>query len=68
VSAIQRLGFILDNILEENEQADILYRQLYNYGKKLNYVPLSTRLANKNVEKDSRWKIYINTEIEVDEL
>lgn len=68
VSAVQRLGFILDNILKENEHADILYKQLCNYGKKLNYVPLSTRLANKNVEKDSRWKIYINIEIEIDDL
>ncbi|NLB02929.1 MAG: hypothetical protein GX841_06040 [Bacteroidales bacterium] len=68
VSAVQRLGFILDNILEENEQADILYKQLCNYGKRLNYVPLSTRSPNKNAEKDTRWKIYINTEIEIDEL
>jgi len=68
VSAVQRLGFILDNILEENEQADILFRQLCNYGKRLNYVPLSTRSTNKNDEKDTRWRIYINTAIEVDEL
>jgi predicted transcriptional regulator of viral defense system len=68
VSAVQRLGFILDNILEENEQADILYRQLCNYGKRLNYIPLNTRSANKNGEKDTRWKIYINTEIEVDDI
>ncbi len=68
LSAVQRLGFILEYILEENEQADVLYKQLYNYGKRLNYVPLSTRSSNKNVEKDTRWKIYINTEIEVDDL
>ena len=68
VAAIQRLGFILENILEQNQQADILYEQLRIYGKRLNYVPLSTRSANKNAEKDTRWKIYINTEIETDEL
>lgn len=68
LSAVQRLGFILENILEENEQADILHKQLCNYGKRLNYVPLSTRSTNKNVEKDTRWKIYINTEIEIDDL
>jgi predicted transcriptional regulator of viral defense system len=68
VSAIQRLGFILDTILEENEQADVLYKQLYNYEKRLNYVPLSTRSTNENAEKNTRWKIYINTEIEVDEI
>lgn len=66
LSVIQRLGFILENVLEQNQQADILYEQLRNYGKRLNYVPLSTRSANKDTEKDTRWKIYINTEIETD--
>jgi len=68
VSAIQRLGFILENILEQKQQASILYKQLLNYGKRLNYVPLSTRSVNRNVEKDIRWKIDINTEIETDDL
>jgi predicted transcriptional regulator of viral defense system len=68
VSTIQRLGFILDRILEENRPADILYKQLCNYGKRLNYVPLSTRSESRNAEKDIRWKIYINTEIEIDDL
>jgi len=68
VAAIQRLGFIMENILEQNQQADILYEQLRIYGKRLNYVPLSTRSANKGAEKNTRWKIYINTEIETDEL
>jgi predicted transcriptional regulator of viral defense system len=66
VAAIQRLGFVLENVLEENRQADILYERLRNYGKRLNYTLLSTRSSNKNVEKDTRWKIYINTEIETD--
>jgi predicted transcriptional regulator of viral defense system len=68
VAAIQRLGFILESILEKNEQADILYEQLHGYGKRLNFVPLSTRSKNKNTEKNNRWKIYINTEIEPDDL
>ena len=68
VAAIQRLGFILENILEQNHQADILYEQLRNYGKRLNYIPLSTCFAKKDTQKDTRWKIYINTEIETDGL
>jgi predicted transcriptional regulator of viral defense system len=66
VAAIQRLGFVLENVLEEDRQADILYERLRNYGKRLNYIPLSTRTANKDTKKDTRWKIYINTEIETD--
>lgn len=68
VSAIQRLGFILENISGQTGQADILYGQLRSYGKRLNYIPLSTRSKNRNAGKDTRWKIYINTEIEPDDL
>jgi predicted transcriptional regulator of viral defense system len=68
VATIQRLGFILERILEQNRQANILYEQLRNYGKRLNYVPLSTRSASKNTERNTHWKIYINTEIETDDL
>ena len=58
----------MESILGQNQQADIIYEQLRIYGKRLNYVPLSTRSASKNAEKDTRWKIYINTEIETDDL
>ncbi|MDR2882797.1 MAG: type IV toxin-antitoxin system AbiEi family antitoxin [Alistipes sp.] len=68
VSAIQRLGFILDNVLEKGGQADVLYERLHGYGKRLNYVPLSTRSTNGNAGKDVRWKININTDIEIDDL
>jgi predicted transcriptional regulator of viral defense system len=68
VSAVQRLGFILDSVLEENRQANVLYERLLGYGKRLNYVPLSTRSTNVNAGKDTRWKININTDIEIDEI
>ncbi len=68
VSTVQRLGFILENILEEQQQADILYEQLRIHGKKLNYIPLSTRSYRKSWNKDTRWKINVNTEIETDEI
>jgi predicted transcriptional regulator of viral defense system len=68
VPTIQRLGFILENILNEQEQADTLFRQLQLYGKRLNYVPLSSRYPLQDDCKEGRWKIYINTEIETDEL
>jgi predicted transcriptional regulator of viral defense system len=68
ISTVQRLGFILENILKEQEQADILYKQLQIHGKKLNYTPLSTRSNRESWDKNSRWKININTEIETDEI
>jgi predicted transcriptional regulator of viral defense system len=68
IPTIQRLGFILENVLNEREQADTLYLQLQMYGKRLNYVQLSSRHKAQADERDSRWKIYINTNIEADEL
>jgi len=68
IPTIQRLGFILENVLGEREQADVLYRQLQAYCKRLNYVPLSSRHLMLNDNKDRHWKIYINIEIETDEL
>jgi predicted transcriptional regulator of viral defense system len=68
VSVIQRLGFILENILEQTEQANVLYDKLQTYGKRLNYVPLSTRFQKGNFLKDTRWKININTQIETDNI
>jgi len=68
VATVQRLGFILENILEQRRQADILYAQLHIYGRRLNYVPLSIRSRKESRQKDTRWKLYINTEIEPDDL
>jgi hypothetical protein len=68
VTAVQRLGFILEHILKENKQADILYQKLRNYGKRLHYVPLSTGSEYRDYKKDTRWKIYVNRKIEVDDL
>jgi len=68
VSTIQRLGFILENVLNQKEQAEELYRQLQTYGKRLNYIQLSSRHPTSDFSKDKRWKIFINTEIESDEL
>jgi predicted transcriptional regulator of viral defense system len=68
VPTIQRLGFILENVLSEREQADMLYRQVQTYGKRLSYVPLSSRHPSTDENRDSRWKIYVNTDIETDEL
>lgn len=68
VAAVQRLGYILENILEQNEQADVLHEKLLAYGKRLNYIALSTRSKKETTLRDSRWKININTEIQTDDI
>lgn len=68
ISVVQRLGYILENVLGYKKQADNLYNKLLAYGKRLNYVALSTRSKKETMLRDSRWKININTEIETDDI
>ncbi len=68
VATVQRLGYILENILEQKEQANILYEKLIAYGKRLNYIALSTRSKKETTLRDIRWKININSDIETDDI
>ena len=67
VPTIQRLGYVLEHSLDEQEQADALHHRLLAYGKRLNYVPLSSRHPSGG-ERDKRWRVEVNTQIETDEL
>ena len=64
----QRLGYILEHVVEENELADELYDQIRNLPGSLMYMPLSTSAENNTSERNSRWKININVQIEQDDL
>ena len=66
-STLQRLGFLLDVVLENETQADAVYDILQPYAKELKYRPLTTEYPTEKAERDSRWKIIINQEIEPDE-
>ena len=69
VSTLQRLGFMLEHVIMEQVMADALYDVLVRSGKRFGYVPLS-HFAEWGVdtERDKRWKILINTQIEIDDL
>lgn len=68
VAAIQRLGYILENVIMNQPQADELYRELKLVSPKLNRFPLTTRNDIQGASLDKRWSIIVNTEIETDEL
>ena len=68
LAAIQRLGFILDVVLQEEQRANDLYDLLCKYTRTFKYVFLSTRHSADVQEKNTRWKIKINTNIEVDDI
>ena len=64
----QRLGYILEHVVEENELADELYEQIRNLPGSLMYMPLSTSAEDNTSDRNSRWKININVQIEKDDL
>ncbi len=63
VSAIQRLGYLLDVYLKNAKLSDALQKVLSN--KKIYYIPLSCHKLRKG-KTNSKWKIIINTEVEGD--
>ena len=74
--AWQRLGYILENVIEDRVTADKLFEQLRASSARMVYKPLSTS-AEDNLStsaednpssRDSRWKININVEIETDDI
>ena len=64
----QRFGYILEHVVEENELADELYEQIRNLPGSLMYMPFSTSAEDNTSERNSRWKIKINVQIEKDDL
>ncbi len=68
IATIQRLGYILEVVLEQQEIADVLHTELLSYVRRFRYVPLSTQRPDDNTEKNTRWKVNINTIIETDEI
>ena len=64
---IQRLGYILDEVLDNQVQSDALYRLMHPHVRELKYRPLTTKLPIESAKRNSKWKIIVNQEIEPDE-
>jgi predicted transcriptional regulator of viral defense system len=67
-SSVQRLGYLLENKLEQPKQAEILYSKAQTHGCKFQKIPLKYSKPTKNCEVDMKWRIIINEYIEIDEL
>ena len=66
VSSLQRLGFILEDILNKKTIADRIFSLCKKAGIKFYLIPLkASGKKNKNVLNE-KWKVMINTEIETD--
>ena len=66
IAALQRLGYILDVVLEEKTLSECIFKVASK--RKMQLVPLS---IGKNVSKenmiDKKWNLKINTRVEPDE-
>lgn len=69
-AVIQRLGYILEDVLEYGELADTLYQKAKEAGIKFRKYPLKAASKGtdlRNYDISEKWKIIINDEIEIDE-
>jgi len=66
VTTAQRLGYILEKIIEADFELDDL--ELAIMKKKPRYIPLVSSKANARYGKNPRWHILIDEELELDEL
>lgn len=64
---LQRLGYILENYSDYPELADKLYGEISLSGKKLQRQALSPEENIAGFQTDKKWKLIINTQIEIDE-
>lgn len=68
VACFQRLGYILEEVLEEKDTADAVYDLLKKVEVRLQPAALKAGKAVEGCEVNGRWKIIVNEEIEIDEL
>lgn len=66
-ATIQRLGFLLENVLESTDLANQLYEKAIKANCNFQTVPLKNGKSTEKKIMDKKWKIIINTEIEIDE-
>lgn len=64
ISVVQRLGYLLECVLDENEVSNVLY----NYLESIGYYPVLLRpqkKKSKNMTTGNKWKIVPNEKIEI---
>lgn len=66
LTALQRLGYIFDEILGEKDISEIIYKVLLE--RKMQLIPLSIgKAANKETLINKKWNLKINKRVEPDE-
>ncbi len=66
-TALQRLGYLLEFACYKPELADVLYEVMKKHPLNCFRIPLKASGATKGFSSENRWKVIVNTEIEIDE-
>jgi predicted transcriptional regulator of viral defense system len=67
VTALQRLGYLLENVCFNKALADALFEAMQREKLSLFRIPLKAAKVTKGFSSDHRWKVIVNTQIEIDE-
>ena len=65
-TTVQRLGYLLDNILFEKDMADALYGMLKERAGYFNAVTMSPEHPASDSPESNRWRVDMNIDIEID--
>lgn len=67
IPVFQRLGYILEHVLERADLAETLYSKMEVAGLRFRKIPFKINKPTEGCEVDKKWKVIINQEIEIDE-
>jgi predicted transcriptional regulator of viral defense system len=67
ITSLQRLGYLLEFACQKMELADALYESLISGNSNFFRIPLKSLVPAKGFSSDNRWKVIVNTEIEIDD-
>lgn len=66
-SSVQRLGYMLDNVLENQQYADKLFEATQKANVIFNRIPLDGEEETLGFSSANRWNVIVNAEIDIDE-
>lgn len=66
ITALQRLGYLLEVVCHQPELADSLYQSMKMEKLNLYRIPFKPSIETKGFSSDNRWKVIVNTIIDSD--
>lgn len=67
IATVQRLGFLLEKVVQQPDLANHLFEQSQKSGQHFFRIPLRASHQTKGFSTDEKWKVVINTQIDIDQ-